>query len=320
MKKPDKGEIHVPAADRDRLSRGLEDTPAVMVKWYLQRRGLPQYLGASKATINDRYLGHIARGELSLDDAYDGVREFYEFGAKEVRLFSAPAASIAHLPAALAEARVAALSQARIRRQPIATIANYSYLANGRLRFSFSEKHEDIILDRDAEEIVYRPRTNLVVVDGRAATGELYVALDPPRRRHPHGRGALDFYQYHLGRVTELLGVAPEALDLRHCIGQLEAADICEISSTEGKSDGCRVRFVANTTGDVRQDHAYQQFLGQRRTADSATVTWRPQPSNGRLTRPVKTKVEVRTSAVHFVQGTLEDEAAYVMEMIRANV
>lgn len=112
--------------------------------------------------------------------------------------------------------------------------------------------------------------------------------------------------------------MAPEALDLRRCIARLEAADICDISSTEGKTDGCRVRFVANTAGDVRQDHAYQQFLGQRRTADSATITWRPQPSNGRLTRAVKTKVAVHTSVVHFVQGTLEEEAAYVMEMIRA--
>lgn len=44
-----------------------------------------------------------------------------------------------------------------------------------------------------------------------------------------------------------------------------------------------------------------------------------PDTSSDRLRRPVRTKIEVRTSAVHFVQTTLEEEATYVMEMIRAH-
>ena len=314
----------IPAADRDRLSKALGDTPAIMVKWFFQHRGLPQYLGASKETITDRFLGHIGTEELSLDDAYDAVRQFYEYGAKEVRLYQVDPSHLRRVPGDLREARIERLGHARIRRQPIATIVNYSHFQDGLLRISFSEKHEDLVLDVPREQFIWRPRTAIVVAHGSAKTGDLDVALDRPGRRHPHGVSAMSYYDYHLGRISDLLGTQLTPVDLRRLIERLEKGELASLSRSEGKSDTSRIRFVASGGIDVRQDPLYGKFVDERRTADAAALEWKPGPSGEedeppRIARIVKTKIEVRTSAVHFVQGTLEHEAEYVIEMVRAN-
>ena len=324
MKRRKDATFTIPPTDRERLSRALADTPAIMLKWFLQYQGLPQYLGASKETITDRFLQHIEREEMTLEAAYDAVREFYEFGAKEVRLYDVEPNALTHIPHELRGSRITTLADARVRRQPATTATNYSYLKGERLRFSFSERHEDLVLDPIQEEVIRKPRTNVIVFDGHSEGGQAYIALDPPRRRHPHGVSTLSFYEYHLGRVQEFIGAELVPVDLRSCIARLEASELADLTRSEGKSDRCRIRFVANTGPDVRQDELYDAFVGQRRTADAATLVWRAEESmdslgQPRLQRPVKTRIEVRTSAVHFVQGTLEHEADYVMEMIRTN-
>jgi hypothetical protein len=313
----------IPSDDRARLKRGLLDLPAIMVKWYLQEKGLPQYLGASKESITDRFLGHIEREEMSLDSAYDAVREFAEFGAKEIWLFNADHKALSRIPAALKGHRVEHLHDARIRRQPGAPTANYAYLDASRLRLSFSEKHEDVGISQDGLSVIRRPETRVIVFEGDRATGQSYIAFDPPLRFHPHG-AALDYYRHHLDSINRYLGTSLVPVDLRECIAKLETSELICVSRTEGKSQQLRVRLVADTVSDLRGNDLYRKFATDRQTADSATLSWLSEKSidkEGRLriARQVKTKVEAKTASVRFVQSTLEPEARYVIEQVRSN-
>jgi hypothetical protein len=75
---------------------------------------------------------------------------------------------------------------------------------------------------------------------------------------------------------------------------------------------------------DVRKDRMYAKYAGERVAHGTVTVQWLPeftqdkQTGVPRLRRKVKTKVDLRTSSVHFMQGTLEHEAEYILERVRA--
>lgn len=317
--------VQIPDAKMNRLRQGLDAASAVVLKYFLRFRGLIAGMNDSKDEITERFIEHIERGRLPLDEAIAGIISLQEFSNKRVYLYQLPKATVRDFDLDRLPKRISQWEGVRITHLPDNPVVNYSLVDEKRIRVSYAETHRRIHQNLSNDTLQRIPVTRVVVLQVERNSGFTTLSLDPPETINPHNNNSQEYYDYYTGKAQQLLGGVPARFMINNALMKLESSNLIRIPYGRGRTDDGLVDLVSDH--DSRDMGVYTGVKKQTVTKESGRYIWlggseagdRGLPSGHTLHRNIHTEIHAATSMVRFTKDCLQEEVDYVLQQLRAH-
>lgn len=305
------------------LYERLQTVPGVQLRYYLEYRDLPAGHNDTIQESAERFISLIEREELSVADVERALTEFREWGTKHVHLLAFDVDEVPPTVSSLPN-RVIDLHDGRYKPSVSSQVA-YSYLAPDKssLRILWTETQQKIQQNVAEMKLEYEPVPIAVVLDADLTSGVAYLSLDSHGSISSHGTSR-QYEDFYLQEARKYLGPSLSERTLNRAIERLEKSDRVRVEGQAVRDGKVRTNMVVEADVDLRQQGVFLSRQASFNARLTARYRWLPEASlNSKgvpmLRREITTEVLGNAGVIRFAKQTLPEEAAYVIEQVRAS-
>jgi hypothetical protein len=313
----------------EQVQKVLGSKSMASVRSWLKAQGVT--LPASRrAAIAERVLKLITDQKVTIDQVEAGLIEIEEAGGKRIHLYRIdPIRTNLETIENQLQSLTVTPASGRVAAPALPSLTKRVYLTNDSksIRAKWAETHTAYIQQLPSLQLRPDKSTKIIVLNFNKATGLIQLRYDKPETTHPHCLGGrtppAEYYAYFKEQVENLFGLSLEAVELRPCLAKIINASprIVEVGANEQLTDdGYTIKLAPKLKGkDVRdaKDYGAMNKHGAAvRVHEVESVTWLVAPSNGKITRTVRTHIDGRESYIRFDADCHEAEIDYVLAQL----
>jgi hypothetical protein len=298
------------------------------VRSWLKRRKLPHTMN-SRDAMAERVHKLVEAGKLTEDDVLEGAIGIEEASSKLVFLYRIPtdAAALQKIDKQLADLKV----QLSTERTPSVSPSpqsklQYAINSTGTLRMKWNEIHVHIRPNKKLRRFVDSDVPKIIVLIADKKTGVVQIRCDKPGDKHNHeedGKSAAKaYFDYYLNQAENMLGLPLEPLDFRTGLESIlkKVPHVVDVEHfVDDDADGVHTARTQTKAGkDIRETKVWQAIKSDPtvRTFEEAPLVWKPELTNGKLTRNVGSYANGTKGHVRFDAHCNEDEIEYVLSQL----
>jgi hypothetical protein len=313
---------------RAEVEKVLANASIASIRSWLKSKG-KRLSANTRDRMLDRVTKLIDKGDVTFAELQDAIIGIEEAGGKYIRLFDFNEnRTTAEITAALGKMGIA-IQAKRVpaKLNPAKASVEYAILKGNVLRVKWSETHEEPSMDFEADKIVYRPVTKIIVLIANLKSKHVEIRFDRPEKFNPHSNapGAKDAYFGHYQSQAEaaLGSVKLLKTELQNALKHLveDQPSLVRLHRDGHKNKGnATFHSTAGHGADIRQDEDFQAMLaksGKTWAYEEHSFYWRPDMSKETLVREVFSHVNALDSSLRVDADCWDAEVDYAVQKIR---
>jgi len=285
------------------------------------------------AGTRDRMIARVAtlieKSEITFAELEDAIIGIEEAGGKLLVLYkfdedctsSAVKTQLAKLGLTIATTRQLA------KPSPSKPTVAYATLQGDVLRVKWSETHNKPRMDFDQDKVEYDDVSKVIVLVANLKTKKAEIRYDRPEIFHPHSGSAKakdSYFNYYAKLAETILGVKLIKSELQKALKKLIEDQPSLVRLHRGGHTNQRNNYFSGTVrkgeADIRDDDEYKAMYAKSGNAwsyEDQSFYWRPDRSDGALTRQVFSHVDTLASSLRVDADCWDAEVEYAVQKIR---
>lgn len=292
-----------------------------------------QSSAANRRELSDLVSKLVDKNEVTFAELQEGIIGIEEAGGKRIHLFEIVGdvtpdgvkSTIAELGLTIASDRKMAKAKAR----PSLVYVN---LAANVLRVKWTEIHKKLKTVIVDDNIKYRlePVSKIIVLVADLGTKQAQIRSDKPEVIHPHRKAAStnwkeSYFAHYVGESRKILNGELTKSDLHNALKQLVESSPSPVrlhrdGHTNQRNNAYRIIARTSSSGDIREDEDWQALYakgGKTWAHDQHSFYWRPDQSDGLLSREVFSSLDAITGMLRVDADCSDIEVDYAVRKIR---
>jgi hypothetical protein len=284
----------------------------------------------SRRILTDLVAKLIEETHLTFAEVEEGIIGIEEAGGKRIFLFDIQGGvTLEKLKERFSEIGFV-ISPGRERAAPkVRPSVVYVNLVGKILRVKWTEIHKRLKITVDGDTVKSRlePVAKIVVLVADLASKQAQIRFDRPEDFQPHhGRtkseGKAAYFAYYIAESEKILNCRLVKSELQNALKRLMSSDPSPVRiQTDGHTNQRNNNYrISARNGDIRDDEEWQAMYekgGKTWAHDQHAFYWRPDQSNGSLSREVYSHVDSLTGAIRVEADCLDAEVEYAVRKIR---
>jgi hypothetical protein len=305
----------------------LANASIASVRSWLKSKGSRLSAGRRDRMI-DRVANLIAKGAVSFAELEDAIIGIEEAGGKYILLqYYKESPTATDVTANLTKLGIAIKStRGRAKLDPAKPTVAYATLQGNILRVKWSETHEKPSMDFETDEVNYDPVTKIVVLVANLKSKQVEIRFDRPETFNPHStapKAKAAYFGYYQNLAQTILGVSLLKSELQNSLKHLvEDTPSLVLLHRDGHKNKKNSTFhsTAGLDADIREDEDFQAMMakgGKTWSYEEHSFYWRPEQSNGVLSRKVFSHVDALDSSLRVDADCWDAEVDYAVQKVR---
>jgi hypothetical protein len=314
---------------RGQVEKLLADASIASVRSWLKSKE-KKSTATSRRTLVDLVAKLVEETHLTFTEVEEGIISIEEAGGKRIFLFDIQGnvtlekvkENISGLGLAMSAKRERAAPKAR----PSVVYIN---LVGKILRAKWTEIHKKlkIVVDGDNVRSRFEPVAKIIVLVADLASKNAQIRFDRPED-YPSHRGKTTFdrkaayFAHYIAESQKILGGTLVRSELQNALKLLMSIDPSPVRiQTDGHTNQRNNNYrISARNGDIRDDDEWQAMYkkgGKTWAHDQHAFYWRPDQSNGFLSREVYSHVDSLSGAIRVEADCSDAEVDYAVRKIR---
>jgi hypothetical protein len=305
----------------------LADASVASVRSWLRGKGKKIAQGK-----RERMLEHVAelieKEAITFADLEEGVIGIEEAAGKLIFLFNYKEdRTAAQVIAGLTAMGIPVTKERSLAKsEPAKSTAAYATVTGDIVRVKWSETHKKLKLDLDEDKIAYEKVSKVIVLTANLKSKQVELRYDRPENIQPHGGMGFKqtYFDYYVTLAAKILGAQLQKSDLQKSLKQLVENSPSLVRLHRGGHTNQRNNFFSGTAkkgADIRDDEEYKAMHAKGGAAwayEDQSFYWRPDQSNGALSREFYSHVDTIDSFVRVDADCWDAEVDYAIQKIRS--
>jgi hypothetical protein len=315
---------------RGAVEQLLKGASIASVRSLLKSKG-KQSTATSRRALTDLVAKLIEETALTFAEVEEGIIGIEEAGGKRIFLFDIQGSvTLDKVKRRLSDLGLV-VSGKRERAVPKAKPSIvYVSLVGNILRVKWTEIHKKLKIVVSGDNNVstrFEPVAKIIVLVADLASEQAQIRLDRPEEYQPHrgkikSEGKAAYFSHYIAESEKILGGTLVKSELQNALKRLMSADPSPVRiQTDGHTNQRNNNYrISARNGDIRDDEEWQAMYakgGKTWAHDQHAFYWRPDQSNGSLSREVFSHVDSLRGAIRVEADCLDAEVDYAVGKIR---
>ena len=302
----------------------LEGVKVALIQRYFAYDQLAEEFNyTARAPLMARLQRMLEGGTLQPEQLRAIVIDLGESGDKKTYLVRVDPALLRNLRASSFPSSVPSPSAAPLVTSAAQPRLVYSCVTDTHVRFAFVETHLSFEKDLAARRLRQVDVLRRIIFSVDRATGEGFLAFDPPREVTPH-ESHLEYFLHYRAKVEEMIGGSLQEMALHAALHNLDQHRLTTMKSLSSRSNDM-THFTVSSELEVRETAVFTKVAGEMAQRSAARLYWLSGlPCNTprgiiALQRNVRTDIDADAGLVRFASQTISAEVEYVLAQLRAH-